>query len=77
MMKKPSARKRRKGYADIEQEFGDLFVQLSSAYNKAVDLTETLKVREHPQASLETFELAVLLKNALRVCGDAMSRLPS
>jgi hypothetical protein len=65
-----------RGDGDLEVLIGSLFAELSAAYRKSMTLSEATRSRGHIRASDEAFEIAILLKNALRVCGDALSHLP-
>ena len=62
---------------DLELELAALFSDLSNVYNKTTSLTEKLQLRGCRRSSGETFEIGVLLKNALRIFADALSDLPS
>jgi hypothetical protein len=64
-------------YHALELKMVSLFSKLSSVYNKTTLLTEVLQSNGCGQAATETFEVEVLLKNALRILGDAMSHIPS
>ncbi len=50
--------------------------ELSHVYNKTTLMTESLQSRRCGQASAESFEIEILLKNALRIFRDAMAHLP-
>lgn len=62
--------------ADLEFQFASLFSELLSSYDGAMRLKNELECRHCIRASSETLEIAVFLKSALRICGDAMSHLP-
>jgi len=55
----------------------DVFSELSHLYTETTLLTEILKNRRHDQSSGDSFEVEVMLKNALRILRDVMSHLPS
>ena len=62
---------------DIELEIASLFAELSHVYEKTILLTKKLKSKGCRQSSIETFEIGIMLKNALRIFADAMSHLPT
>jgi hypothetical protein len=64
------------GRAELENEIVELFGHLSDLHGRVVRLTDKLKANGFGRSSDEAFEIVVLLKNALRILGDAMSHLP-
>ena len=75
----PSRAKTKKSrqHDDLELDIASLFSELSRLYTKTTLLTEILKNRRHDQSSGDSFEVEVMLKNALRILRDVMSHLPS
>ena len=71
------ARKKQPFDPGFEVQIAVLFLEVRGAYNKSIALTEALRTKGHARAADETFETVILLKNALRICGDALSHLPS
>ena len=72
---KASGRKSRRH--ELEPEIALLFSQLSNTYDKAGLLTKNLHSHSCARSAEETFEVEILLKNALRILCDAMSHLSS
>ena len=69
--------KKSRQHDDLELDIAALFSELSHLYTKTTLLTETLKNRRHDQSSGDSFEVEVMLKNAIRILRDVMSHLPS
>ena len=62
--------------AELELEMASLMDKLSHIYNSTKSFTEVLESAGCSQSSATTVEVEVMLKNALRLLGEAMSQLP-
>ena len=72
-----ASHKKSVGHADFEPEIASLFSGVSETYSKTMLLTKKLQSYGYRRSSGEAFEVAVMLKNALRVLADSMLHLPS
>ena len=73
----PEAARKALSRTDIELEIASLMERLSEIRNSTSSLTETLRLAGCARSYGITIEAEVMLRNALRHLGDAMSYLPA